>query len=188
VTKLTQEQLVLTATPALGIAGVALRYQNVYGPGQSLRNPYTGILSIFSTLIRDDSEINVFEDGLESRDFVFIDDAVEATSAAIKHDAADGLAINVGSGVATSVLEVIAELERAFATTVRSRISGNYRVGDIRHNVADLARARTALEFEPRVSFTRGIDAFAEWVLGQPAEGQGYERSLEELRSRSLLK
>ena len=188
VTKLTQEQLVLTAAPPLGVAPVALRYQNVYGPGQSLRNPYTGILSIFSTLIRQDAEINVFEDGLESRDFVFIDDVVNATSSAIREDAANGLAINVGSGVATTVLEVIAELGRAFARPVRTRVSGDARVGDIRHNVADLSLARNVLGFEPGVSFDRGINRFVEWACGEELETDGYERSLDELRARSLLK
>ena len=188
VTKLTQEQLVLTAAPALGIAGVALRYQNVYGPGQSLRNPYTGILSIFSTLIRQGAEINVFEDGLESRDFVFIDDVVTATRSAILEDSANGLAINVGSGVATSVLDVIVELSRAFDTAAQTRVSGNYRVGDIRHNVADLTLARRVLGFEPVVSFREGIDQFVEWVRGESLETSGYETSLEELRARSLLK
>ena len=188
VTKLTQEQLVLTAAPALGIAGVALRYQNVYGPGQSLRNPYTGILSIFSTLIRQGAEINVFEDGLESRDFVFIDDVVTATRSAILEDSANGLAINVGSGVATSVLDVIAELGRTFGIAAQTRVSGNYRVGDIRHNVADLTLARRVLGFEPVVSFRDGIDQFVKWARGESLETSGYETSLEELRARSLLK
>jgi dTDP-L-rhamnose 4-epimerase len=188
ITKLTQEQLVLTVAPSIGIAGVALRYQNVYGPGQSLRNPYTGILSIFSTLIRGNEEINVFEDGLESRDFVFIDDVVAATRAAIDSDAADGMAINVGSGVATTVLGVIDELERAFGIPVRKRVSGNYRLGDIRHNVADLATAEAVLGFQPKVSFAEGIDRFVEWVRAEPGDAEGYQRSLEELRSRNLLK
>lgn len=188
ITKLTQEQLVLTAAPTFGAAGVALRYQNVYGPGQSLRNPYTGILSIFSTLIRDGAEINIFEDGLESRDFVFIDDVVEATVAAMTSDAANGLAINVGSGVATTVLEVVAELERAFGIPARTVVSGNYRLGDIRHNVADLELARRVLGFSPSVNFANGIERFVEWAKSAPVEDGGYERSLAELKSRSLLK
>lgn len=188
ITKLTQEQLVLTSTPAMGIAGVALRYQNVYGPGQSLRNPYTGILSIFSTLIRQDAEINVFEDGLESRDFVFIDDVVDATVAAITSEAVDGHAVNVGSGVPTTVLEVIAQLERAFGTTARKRVTGNFRLGDIRHNFADQSQARLLLGFKPKMRFAEGIDAFVEWALNQPLEADSYERSLDELRQRSLLK
>lgn len=188
VTKLSQEQLVLASAPALGVEGVALRYQNVYGPGQALRNPYTGILSIFSTIVRDGGEINVFEDGLESRDFVFIDDVVEATLAAITSEAAAGLAINVGSGVATSVLEVVAALQSSYGATVRSRVTGDYRLGDIRHNTADLALARRALGFEPRVGFGDGIRRFADWVKAEPTIFGDYERSLRELRERKLLK
>lgn len=188
VTKLTQEQLVLAGARALGVAAVALRYQNVYGPGQSLSNPYTGILSIFSTLIREGSEINVFEDGLESRDFVYIDDVARATESALFTDAADGLAINIGSGVATSVLEVISQLERALGRPANARVTGDYRIGDIRHNVADIGLARRVLAFEPTLSFAEGVAGFSAWVQDQPAAVSDYRRSLDELRARSLLK
>ncbi len=77
ITKQNQEQMVLTVCKSLGIPAVAYRYQNVYGPGQSLSNPYTGILSIFSTRIKNGNSINIFEDGKETRDFVYIDDVVE---------------------------------------------------------------------------------------------------------------
>lgn len=106
ITKQNQEQMVMTVCPTIGIAPVAFRYQNVYGPGQSLTNPYTGILSIFSTLIRNKKPINIFEDGKESRDFVFIDDVVRATFSGIEKEEANGQVFNVGTGVATTVLEV----------------------------------------------------------------------------------
>ena len=91
---------------SLNIPCVALRYQNVYGPGQSLSNPYTGILSIFSTRIKQQKSINIFEDGMESRDFIFIDDVVKATALCIEKNDADFFSINVGTGVATNVLSV----------------------------------------------------------------------------------
>ena len=106
ITKHVQEQLVMTVCPTLGIAPVAFRYQNVYGPGQSLSNPYTGILSIFSTRIKNKNGINVFEDGKESRDFVYIEDVVDATIAGLEKEQADGESFNVGTGVATDVLTV----------------------------------------------------------------------------------
>src|SRR3546814_16680615 len=109
-----QESLVMTVAPTIGVEPVALRYQNVYGPGQSLRNPYTGILSIFSTLIRQGKEINIFEDGLESRDFVYIDDVAEATLLYAILPAAAGNVFNVGSGVATTVREVVDALFTAY--------------------------------------------------------------------------
>ncbi|MDL9980329.1 NAD-dependent epimerase/dehydratase family protein [Microbacterium sp. ASV49] len=188
ITKQMQESLVMTVAPTIGVESVALRYQNVYGPGQSLKNPYTGILSIFSTLIRQGKAINIFEDGLESRDFVYIDDVVESTFLASTLPSAGGHTINVGSGVATTVNEVVAALFAAFGSEVPTTITGNYRLGDIRHNVADLARLREVLEYEPQTDFRTGVGRFVEWVLSEPIEESGYERSLKEMAERSLLK
>lgn len=188
ITKQMQESLIMTVAPTIGIEPVSLRYQNVYGPGQSLKNPYTGILSIFSTLIRQGKEINIFEDGLESRDFVYIDDVVEATfRAATMADAAGGV-FNVGSGVATTVDEVVAALFAAFGAEVPTRVSGNYRLGDIRHNIADTTRLREVLGYVPRVGFRDGVARFVEWVLGEPVERDAYQRSLDEMAARNLLK
>ncbi|MDY0908996.1 NAD-dependent epimerase/dehydratase family protein [Microbacterium sp. CFBP9034] len=188
ITKQMQESLILTVAPTIGIEPVSLRYQNVYGPGQSLKNPYTGILSIFSTLIRQGKEINIFEDGLESRDFVYIDDVVESTFRAATMPAAAGGVFNVGSGVATTVNEVVEALFAAFGTEVPTRITGNYRLGDIRHNIADTSRLRDILEFTPATTFRDGVARFVEWVLTEPVEGDTYQRSLDEMASRNLLK
>ncbi|MCO7112850.1 NAD-dependent epimerase/dehydratase family protein [Bacteroides uniformis] len=98
ITKQVQGQLVHLICSKIGKQSVSFRYQNVYGPGQSLSNPYTGILSIFSTRIKNGHEINIFEDGKESRDFVYIEDVVDATILGIEKDEANGHAFNVGSG------------------------------------------------------------------------------------------
>lgn len=188
ITKQMQESLIMTVAPTIGIEPVALRYQNVYGPGQSLKNPYTGILSIFATLIRQGKEINIFEDGLESRDFVYIDDVVEATFRAATVAEAAGGVFNVGSGVATTVREVVDALFSAFGSVVPTRVSGNYRLGDIRHNVADTTRLREVLGYEPTVAFRDGVARFVEWVLSEPLERDSYQRSLDEMASRNLLK
>ena len=188
ITKQMQESLIMTVGPTLGIEPVALRYQNVYGPGQSLKNPYTGILSIFSTLIRQGKGINVFEDGLESRDFVYIDDIVEATFLASTAPSAAGEVFNVGSGVATTVLDVVDALQKAYGTDVPVTISGQYRLGDIRHNIADTTKLRDLLGFTPAVPFEDGVRKFAEWVLTEPIEGDMYEKSLQEMADRKLLK
>ena len=188
ITKQMQESLVMTVAPTIGVAGVALRYQNVYGPGQSLTNPYTGILSIFSTRIRQGKPINIFEDGLESRDFVYIDDVVTATAEALESDTANDRVFNVGSGVATTVNEVVTELMSALGTQVPVDISGNFRLGDIRHNVADISQIRTALGWSPRVSFAEGLANFVSWVQTQAVTDGGYERSLAEMRQKNLLK
>ncbi|NUG13282.1 NAD-dependent epimerase/dehydratase family protein, partial [Acinetobacter seifertii] len=157
ITKQNQEQMVLTVCSSMGIAGVAFRYQNVYGPGQSLKNPYTGILSIFSTQIKNGNKINIFEDGKESRDFVYIDDVVEATILGLEKEEANNQVFNVGTGIATSVLTVADQLVKNYNIDVPITISGNYRLGDIRHNYADLTKIKKYLGFEPKVSFEEGI-------------------------------
>lgn len=188
ITKLNQEQMTLTVGSALGISAIAFRYQNVYGPGQSLSNPYTGILSIFSTRIRNSSSLNIFEDGKESRDFVFIDDVVEATMRAIDLVEPTVGVFNVGSGVATDVLTVAHTLQSLLGTTVPTEVSGRFRVGDIRHNVADLTRIRSTLGFEPKVTFEVGLRKFIDWVKGEPVQQDRYEQSISELKTKGLFK
>lgn len=188
ITKQVQEQLVMTVCPLLNIEPVALRYQNVYGPGQSLVNPYTGILSIFSNLIMNGKPINIFEDGLESRDFVYIDDVVEATMLAITHQNAQGEIFNVGSGIATTVNTVAQKLIDNFGIEVPVAVSGNYRLGDIRHNFACLSHIESRLGFKPKVSFDQGIANFVAWAKTLGPKENRYEQSLTEMRDRGLLK
>lgn len=188
ITKLAQERLVLTTTLGLGITGIALRFQNVYGPGQSLHNPYTGILSIFSTRFRNNDDINIFEDGKESRDFVFIDDVVLATTLAAEYPHITNSIFNVGSGLACSVLHVAELLASNLKSSSRLNISGNFRVGDIRHNTADLSRSRSILGYQPRISIETGLRLFSDWVLTQELPTDNYNASLKELTERGLLK
>jgi len=187
-TKYNQEQSVMIACKALGVNAVAFRYQNVYGPGQSLKNPYTGILSIFSTRILNGKGINIFEDGEESRDFVYIDDVVDATILGIEKDKANGEIFNVGNGKATTVNEVAASLAEHYGKEVDIKISGQFRLGDIRHNYADIALIRSKLGFQPAFTFEKGIRKFTDWVKKQEVESDNYERSLDEMREKGLLK
>lgn len=188
ITKQVQEQLVMTVCPTIGIEPVAFRYQNVYGPGQSLSNPYTGILSIFSTRIKNGNPINIFEDGLESRDFVYIDDVVDATVRGLERPEAAGEVFNVGTGVATDVMTVATTLIEKYGIDVPVAVSGNYRLGDIRHNFADVSKARELLGFEPRWSFGDGIAEFARWVDGQAVQEDRYEASIDEMKLKGLYK
>ncbi len=188
VTKLTQEQLVLSVGQALGISALAFRYQNVYGPGQSLSNPYTGILSIFSTRIRQGKPVNIFEDGKESRDFVFIDDVVEATVRGIEHEDLLVEVFNVGSGVATDVLNVATTLREYLDGISDIAVSGQYRAGDIRHNVADLEKVSRLLGFKAQVSFEEGLRRFVDWARSERIADNRYEESLDELRAKGLFK
>ena len=190
-TKQVQEQMTLLFGRTCGVPATALRYQNVYGPGQSLHNPYTGILAIFSNQARAGQPIYIFEDGQESRDFVYIDDVVDATVRALRPDAAGGDAINVGSGVRTSVHEVVAEIVRFFGSASAVSVTGGFRLGDIRHNFADLARAEARLGYRPRWAFADGLAEFLRWAQAQAAEAGAasqYERSLAELDAKGLMR
>lgn len=188
ITKQNQEQMIMTVCPTLGIAPIGFRYQNVYGPGQSLSNPYTGILSIFSTQIRNNNPIQIFEDGKETRDFVFIDDVVNATILGIEKDEANGNVYNVGTGVATNVLEVANSLIKAYNINVPVTVTGRFRLGDIRHNFADLTKIKKHLGFEPTVYFKEGIQKFSDWVLQQEIQEDNLSKSLEEMKKKGLLK
>ncbi len=187
ITKQNQEQIILVGCKSLDIPAVAFRYQNVYGPGQSLSNPYTGILSIFSTRVLNGNPINIFEDGLESRDFVFIDDVVDATILGLESENANNKVYNVGSGVNTSVLKVANKLKELYDSDVEITISSNYRLGDIRHNYADLSKIKS-IGFEPKVSFDEGIEKFASWVKQQEVQEDTYEQSIKEMKEKGMFK
>ena len=188
ITKQNQEQMIMTVCPTLGIAPVAFRYQNVYGPGQSLKNPYTGILSIFSTQIKNGNGINIFEDGKETRDFVYIDDVVDATILGIEKDEANNEVFNVGTGVATDVISVATNLIKNYGVDVPVAVSGNYRLGDIRHNYADLSKINSKLGFTPKYSFEAGLKEFTNWVNTQEVEKDNYQKSIDEMKAKGLYK
>lgn len=188
ISKQQQEQMILLMGKALSIPAVSVRYQNVYGPGQSLSNPYTGILSIFSTRIFNGNNIDIYEDGLESRDFVYIDDVVNGTILALEKDEANYQIFNIGSGVATTVNEVASTLKKLYKSDIEINISGKFRKGDIRHNYADLSKVKSILGFEPKYNFLDGITKFVDWVKTQEVKEDKYEESLEELRNKGLIK
>ena len=189
ITKYTQEQMVLTSCQSLQIGAVALRYQNVYGPGQSLSNPYTGILSIFSTRILNGNGINIFEDGQESRDFVYIDDVVNATILALQNmKETECLALNVGSGVSTTVETVARRLKELYQSNISLSISGDYRLGDIRHNKADINLINKLYGYTPKVNIEEGLSKFVEWVKEQEVVSDHYEHTIEELKKKGLIK
>ena len=186
--KQVQGQLVHMVCKSIGIESVSFRYQNVYGPGQSLTNPYTGILSIFSTRIKNHKEINIFEDGKESRDFVYIDDVVDATIAGMEMPEANGHVFNIGTGVSTDVLTVARTLSKHYGIEVPLKVTGNYRLGDIRHNYADVSLAKQILGFQPKWTFDAGIKQFTDWVNCQDLQIDNYEASLKEMKEKGLFK
>jgi len=188
ITKQNQEQMIMVTCKALNIPAVAFRYQNVYGPGQSLSNPYTGILSIFSTRIKNGNNLSIFEDGKESRDFVYIDDVVDATILGLEKEEANGEVFNVGSGVGTTVTTVAELLKENYGADIDIQITGNYRLGDIRHNIADLVKIKEKLGFKSKVTFAEGLQKFTNWVNTQNVETDNYETSILELKEKGLYK
>ncbi len=188
ITKQVQGELVHTVCRSLGIPSVSFRYQNVYGPGQSLKNPYTGILSIFSNSLRQNHDINIFEDGTESRDFVYIEDVADATILAIDNNRCAYRAFNVGTGKAVDVLTVAKYLKEFYKSESKIIISGNFRLGDVRHNYADISLAQSILGYSPKFTFEEGLRNFCEWVLTQPIEEDNYKKSLDEMKTKGLYK
>ena len=187
-TKQSQEELCMIVGKSINLPVVAFRFQNVYGPGQSLKNPYTGILSIFSTRIKNGNDLNIFEDGLETRDFVYIEDITDSIILGIENDNANFQSFNVGSGEKIDVLTVANTLKEKYGSNVNINVSGNYRLGDIRHNLGDLTKIRTLLGYEPKVKFTEGISNFVDWVEKQNVESDNYEASIEEMKKKGLYK
>lgn len=186
-TKYAQEDLVRIGSQSMGIDYTIFRLQNVYGERQSLNNPYTGILSIFSTKIRRDTVLPLFEDGLESRDFVHVDDVTDALVAGLLVEKSPNTVVNVGSGIATSVKEVAEELTLAFGKQPNVQVTGQFRVGDIRHNYADIKRLNELLGIHPKITLKEGLSRFAEWVLQQPLPEDQLEKANQELRARKLM-
>src|ERR1700761_1929076 len=192
-TKLAQEDLLRVAGNALGIPFLIFRLQNVYGEGQSLNNPYTGILSIFSNRIRQGKEILLFEDGQESRDFVHVSDVSEAIALGLTSEGGDGWTMNIGSGVQVIVETIARSLKRQFHdSSAPVAVSGQYRLGDIRHNYADMSAIGQRLAFSPKVPLEEGIARFVRWVKTQPIVQNGVEDGLDranrELIERGLMK
>ncbi|MBL4679994.1 MAG: NAD-dependent epimerase/dehydratase family protein [Pseudomonadales bacterium] len=187
-TKEDQEILLRNASISYGLNATILRLQNVYGPGQSLSNPYTGILAIFSNRIRQGVSINIFEDGEESRDFIHVDDVSNSICQILDHPT-KGLEIyNLGTGVQTSVIELVQLLMEKFGQTVQIDISKQFRDGDIRHNFSNSKKFESTFGTRPVTNFSEGLSNYVDWVVRQELFEDHYEESLHELTERGLLK
>jgi len=187
VTKQDQEQFCLIVGRAYGIPTVALRYFNVYGTRQALSNPYTGVCAIFSSRLLNDQAPVIYEDGEQMRDFVHVSDIVQANLLALETDRADYEAVNVGTGVPTSINKITGMLSVGLGKRIDPEIVGKYREGDIRHCYADISKARELLGYEPKVRIEDGIPELLEWVRSQNAEDR-VSAAAGELESRKLIK
>lgn len=186
-TKYVQERLTLNVCGAYGIEGVALRLFNAYGPGQSLSNPYTGVLAIFASRLLHRKPPLIFEDGDQRRDFVHVADVAQAFATALEHPAAAGKVFNIGSGRERSVGEVARLLAGAMGCDdIEPEVTGKTRSGDIRHCFADISKAETELGFRPAQDFGEGLAELAAWVASQEAEDRA-EDARRELEARGLV-
>lgn len=188
-TKLKQEHIVKKINKELGIDCIILRLQNVYGEGQSLINPYTGILSIFSNRILTSSRIEIFEDGQQTRDFVHVSDVVSIIKKIIDDEVKNKLLIyNVGSGSYTKIIDVVENLYEYLKKKKNYVVTGKHRKGDIRHNFSDISKIKNDYKFSISVDFNEGINRYIDWVKNQDIVENNYENTLNELRQKGLLK
>jgi dTDP-L-rhamnose 4-epimerase len=185
-TKADQEKMVLQVGAAYGIPSVALRFFNIYGPRQALSNPYTGVAAIFSSRLLNGEPPLIFEDGGQRRDFVSVHDIVQGLLLSAEEDAAVGKALNLGTGVGTSVREVAEILARVLGVDVEPVVVGRYRVGDIRHCYADISLAREVLGYEPRYTFEEGMRELVAWLQEQERPEDRVEHHAAELAARGL--
>ncbi len=176
-----QEDLVLNFGRTYGRHAAALRFFSVYGPRQSLSNPYSGIISVFANRILNGLPPVVYEDGLQLRDFVFVHDAVEAILAALLRPDCSGKALNVAGGEPRRVMDVAAEVAGVLGKEMEPEIRGTVRKGDVRHCVADLNASGEWLGFAPRVSFSEGVRELVTWAAQHKLSGDVFDAGAREL-------
>ena len=187
INKYVQERLTLTLTAQYGMESCALRLWNIYGPGQALSNPYTGVLAIFASRISHGQQPMVFEDGQQRRDFVHVSDVSKAFLLAMDKPEADGEVFNIGSGVDRTVEDVARlQAESMGRSDMQPLITQKARAGDIRHNIPDLSKARDLLGYEATQDFSEGLEELAEWVARQESQDK-VEEARRELEARGLV-
>jgi len=185
--KFAQERMTLTLTAAYGMEGVALRLFNVYGPGQALSNPYTGVLAIFASRLANGQQPMIFEDGEQRRDFVHVEDVARAFAVALEHPDAPGEVFNIGSGRERTVADVARLLAQAMGREdIHPEIIAKGRAGDIRHCFGDVTKVAERLSFCPQRDFADGLAELAAWVARQESADRVPEARAE-LETRGLV-
>jgi dTDP-L-rhamnose 4-epimerase len=187
-TKYHQEEMVLLIGKTYGIPSVAPRFFNVYGPRQSLSNPYAGVAAIWLSRLLNGKQPVVFEDGGQLRDFVSIHDVVDCLVLMLEKPGADYLPVNVGSGQTVTILEIAKMLARLLGSSIEPQVTQTGRKFDIRHNTADITRARQTLGFAPKVSLEDGFTELIEWAKTTPDVAVDFfDKALQELQEKGLL-
>ncbi|MEQ1572695.1 MAG: NAD-dependent epimerase/dehydratase family protein [Vicinamibacterales bacterium] len=187
-TKYHQEEMVLLIGKTYGIPAVAPRFFNVYGPRQSLSNPYAGVAAIWLSRLMNGKPPVVFEDGGQLRDFVSIHDVVDCLVLMLEKSGADYLPVNVGSGETITILDIARLLQRLLGSSIEAQVTETGRKFDIRHNTADISRARETLGYAPRVTLDQGFAELIEWAKTTPDVAVDFfDRALKELQEKGLL-
>ena len=164
VTKLTQEQLLQTSCK---VPYTILRYQNVFGDGQSLNNPYTGIISIFSNIFKNGGDVEIYDNGEPTRDFIYVDDVVDATIICMFNDNSNYGVYNVGTGIGVSILEVTEKLKTKINRKSNIKITDYHREGDIIHAKAEINKIKKELDWSPKRDLEFGLSNFVNWFKNE---------------------
>jgi len=186
ITKKSQQDMALLNASLYNFPTVVLRGFNVYGPRQSLSNPYTGVSAIFISRLKNDREAVCYEDGSQSRDFVSVHDVVRAFILALEKDEANGQVINVGSGKATSIKEIATIIGKALGKVELVKVSGEYRKNDTKHCFANISKAKKLLGWEPEISLKDGFEELIKWGENEKAIDT-FSEAEKELKSKGLL-
>ncbi|MGQ9631408.1 MAG: GDP-mannose 4,6-dehydratase [bacterium] len=186
ITKKVQEDMVLNIGKTYGIPSVALRYFNVYGPRQSLSNPYTGVAAIFMSRIKNDNQPVIYEDGLQTRDFISVHDIVQANMLALEKEEANYQVFNVGSGKPLTIKFIAEVLAKLYGKDINPCITNKFRKGDVRHCYADITKIRKSLGFTPKISFEEGMRELIEWARVAESEDR-FEEASQILKMKGLV-
>jgi len=186
ITKVDQERLVLTWSRQTGVPAVALRYSCTYGPRQSIFNPYTGVIAIFSIKLLNNQPPVLYEDGYQTRDLCFVEDIARANLLAASTDKLDGLAVNVGSGKAATIREVARLISNALNIHIEPAAPGEFRPGEIRHLTSEISRIR-AIGFVPEVDLETGIGRYIDWIRAQADVRDYFAKAESILRSKGIV-
>ncbi|HOK79331.1 MAG TPA: SDR family NAD(P)-dependent oxidoreductase [bacterium] len=186
ISKKEQEEMSLLIGKTYGIPVVSLRFFNVFGPRQSLSNPYTGVTAIFISRIKNNNPPVVFEDGFQTRDFIWVGDVIKANILVLEQDRANYEIFNVGSGKPVTILEIARLLIRMAGKSLQPIVTYNFRKGDVRHCFADIKKIKRMLGFKPEVSLKKGLTMLLDWSK-QTDASDGFERALKELKEKKLV-
>src|SRR5437867_11379493 len=185
-TKVDQERLVLLWGKQVGVPTVALRYSCTYGPRQSIFNPYTGVIAIFSTRLLNNLSPVLYEDGEQTRDFSFVEDIAGANLLAAETDKFDGLPVNIGSGHGTPIREIAEQLSDILKIDIAPEINGEFRPGEMRHLTSDTTRIRSA-GYKPQIELEEGIQRYIDWIRSQSDIRDYFSEAEQILKSKGIV-